>query len=477
MKHKGSFLLVYAVLLLFGLTGVSLCVFAEKDSRASLTENRMLAGFPELTKETVADGSFMSGVEDFLGDGMYERDAIVSLSDSVIASFSLETAEEVLSAANAAIEEEVAGADPEGTEDASEDTEGAAVPAAETGIPGPASRSDVEMDVTFSVTLTPEKTETELPVETEPAKKKADLNELKECEIYYKKTDGTWEVMYTFSQKNLKNAVELLNTLRSLLPEDGRVFFTQIPFTPAWWHVYNGDYPGWASEVEDTLSPCTDEGIYMLNTYDILEPHLLAQEKLYFSTDHHWTPLAASYVADELLAMQGYPQWHFADCTVNHFTGFVGSLGKKAGALTDEIDIFVPMLPTESYVLDGKGNETEMPFMYTNRNKYSAYLGGTFGPWRRFVTGADANRRCLIISDSYSNAIIPFLTPYYDEIFAMNLSTDYITVNNAGFSIGELVSRYGIDEILLFPTTASGLNSVKMTKVIWQYIRLNGGKA
>ena len=90
MKRKLSFLLLYGTLVLFGGLGALLLLFGEKAPHASLTENRMLAGFPQLSAETVRDGDFMSGLESFLSDNMLERDKLVQAASRLTALFSLE---------------------------------------------------------------------------------------------------------------------------------------------------------------------------------------------------------------------------------------------------------------------------------------------------------------------------------------------------------------------------------------------------
>ena len=55
MKHKFSFLLIYGVMVLFGGLGVLLLFVGEKEPHPSQMENRMLAGFPTLSAETVKE--------------------------------------------------------------------------------------------------------------------------------------------------------------------------------------------------------------------------------------------------------------------------------------------------------------------------------------------------------------------------------------------------------------------------------------
>ena len=77
MRHRISFCLTYICIVLFGVLGVLLLVLGEKDPRESKSENRMLAGFPTFSLESVGDGSFMSGLESYLSDGLPSRERIV----------------------------------------------------------------------------------------------------------------------------------------------------------------------------------------------------------------------------------------------------------------------------------------------------------------------------------------------------------------------------------------------------------------
>lgn len=82
-KYRIAFIPIYLLLaLLLGL-GVLLCLTAPRESRASLKENRMLAGAPVLSWESVFSGEFMTGLESFLSDGMVERDRIIDASNQL----------------------------------------------------------------------------------------------------------------------------------------------------------------------------------------------------------------------------------------------------------------------------------------------------------------------------------------------------------------------------------------------------------
>ena len=111
MKRTLSFLLQYGTLVLFGGLGALLLLYGEKEPHASLTENRMLAGFPELSADTVKSGDFMSGLEEYLSDNMPERDWLVEQADLLMSRFSLDGPADEEAAENALYEQVMAMAD------------------------------------------------------------------------------------------------------------------------------------------------------------------------------------------------------------------------------------------------------------------------------------------------------------------------------------------------------------------------------
>ena len=53
------------------------------------------------------------------------------------------------------------------------------------------------------------------------------------------------------------------------------------------------------------------------------------------------------------------------------------------------------------------------------KDKYGMFLGGNYS-MLDIRTTADTTARLLLFKDSYANAVIPFLTPYYREIIVID---------------------------------------------------------
>lgn len=474
-KYRISFIPLYLLLtLLFGV-GILLCLYGEKESRVSDRENRMLAGFPEVSWETITDGTFMTGLESWLSDTMFERDAIIDASNDFMDAIALWIPEK---SDDEKLEEQVAAM--AGVEDEDSPT---AEPTAEPTIEPtqePVEVTTPEPSATPTPPPTPEVTEdasnpastqesASTPSSTPKVVKLTTVDH--DCTLWQERADGTVRTVYTFDKKAMQNAVEVLNAYRNLLPEDGKVYFAHIPFPGISHPLQNGMYVGWGSDVETTLEEYTQEGVVIVSVQEVLEQPLLDGEYLYFHTDHHWTPRAACYVAQALLATQGIAAADYEDYSYVHYTDFVGSTGSQPGYDKEPIDVILPLLPTTGYLIDKHGTEKEDVYMITTRHSYQAYLGSTRGPWRKFVTGADgAGRKCLVISDSYGNCFIPYLMPYYSEVHSVDLRADYFNLSKAGCTVGEYIEKYGIEEVYIILSTASGVNSGYMNNYLWKYL-------
>ena len=218
-------------------------------------------------------------------------------------------------------------------------------------------------------------------------------------------------------------------------------------------------------QIKDSLG----KAFQWVNVEDTLKKH--RAEEIYYHTDHHWTPRAACYVAQAILATQGISAASYEDYTYVHYKDFVGSGGPQNGYEREPIDVINPLLPTEGYLIDKNGQEKKDVFMITTRHSYQAYLGSTRGPWRKFVTGADGGgRKCLVISDSYGNCFIPYLMPYYSEVHSVDLRREYFDLKRGGCTVSEYIEQQGIDEVYFILSTASGINSGYMSNYLWKYL-------
>ena len=490
MKRKLSFLLLYGTLVLFGGLGALLLIWGEKEEHASLTENRMLAGFPTLSARGLKDGSFMSGIEEYLSDNVPERDSLVDGADAVMDLFSLDrkTEDELddeLAAQLAAFAQEGGAFEDLPEDDASE------IPPAPTAAPTdlpqgtPAAVIVPEPEPTPAPTDAPEpeptfETVTETPAPTaeptaEPTAAAAkDLSAIRDCTFNLTLKNGSRQLVYTFPKENIQRAVKVLNAYRAKLPEDGHMFFAQPPFSGIAFKLGNGTAIGWDGDLEDTVNAFADDGVYMVSVQKVLEQALLNKEYLYFNTDHHWTPRAACYVANACLEQMGIdprPYESYAFHTYKDFYGSAASTPKaRAGRRPDTLDVMITATPVKGYQVSWNRTEREAPLIYENNHTYMAFLGGTKGPWRRFETGVDSGRNCLVIGDSFGLAFVPFLSPYYETVIVTDVRDAYYEHVNARWTISQYMAENSVDDVYFVLSTASGVNTAGMFQSLLRYL-------
>jgi hypothetical protein len=457
MKNRVSFYLLYGMTVLLGGLGLLLLIFGQKTPHASERENRMLAGFPELSVSAVRDGSFMSGIESYLSDNVPDRDGIIEKTDLVLGRFSLAEAEDPDDALYREIEA-LAQQTP-----APADTFSPA-PTAEPETPVPTPAKDAEE--------TPQPAPTAEPVEA-PATEKKDLSDVPECTFTLTEKSGEKKLQYTFPKENVQKAIRLFNAYRALLPADGHVFFAQPPFPGLAGFLSRGECTGWDGDLEDVINAYADDGVYAVSVPKLLEQPLLSGEDMYLTTDHHWTPHAACYTANACVKQLGIDPRPYEDFSHRVITDFYGSASSSPGYRSkhapDVVDLLVPSTPVKGYRVFGDRSEREAPLI-CDEHSYKAFLGGTLGPWRRFETGVDCGRSCLVIGDSYSNVFVPYLTPYYETVHCMDPRQGYFDFAHAGWTISEYIAEHGIDDVYFVLSTASGVNSVGLIGNLLRYL-------
>ncbi len=460
MRHRISFYLTYACIVLFGSIGALLLLLGEKTPRASEAENRMLAGFPPLSAQTLADGSFMSGLESYLSDGMPGRDRIVT--DTAVWMNAL-----ALNRSAASEEDVFAAIEDISFEGGSTELPDLTAPPTETPSPISAEAPTAQVDAETQVSPAPTAAPTDAPTATPDVP-------VEDCHLRRTQKNGKVQIKQTFKKKNVQNAINVLNAYRAALPEDGRLFFTQSPFASTALTMQSGDYTDWDCDLEETLAAHTLPGVEIVSTIDVLQEPLQKGEDLYFKTDHHWKPRAACYLAQAMLARLGIHAPDYDTYSYRRYHSFYGSVVKihperKGSLKPDSIDVLVPNLPVTGCKIAWDRTETPCPYM-RDVGTYEAYMGGTSGPWRRYETGVDSGRKCLILGDSFTIVFLPYLTPFYEEVHYANYRPSNYRVGKIAWGASDYIRENGIDDVFIVVCTEDDINSPFWLEWMPQYL-------
>lgn len=163
-----------------------------------------------------------------------------------------------------------------------------------------------------------------------------------------------------------------------------------------------------------------DDAITVVDSIAPLRAH--KSEYIYYRSDHHWTSHGA-YIAFDTWKSATHPQDVQLD--YQHYkihSSFYGTLANTSAYYSktpDEIDLYVSK-DDPQYNVQYTTKKVTTTSLYdqdklSSANPYEVFLSGN-EPLIDIFTTVDTDRHLLVIKDSFANAFIPFLLPYYSQI-------------------------------------------------------------
>ena len=171
-----------------------------------------------------------------------------------------------------------------------------------------------------------------------------------------------------------------------------------------------------------------------------------ADEYIYYRTDHHWTSLGARYALEGLAAALELPCEGVSYERIPAAGGFYGTLASKTGLFraADTVELFVPKTDVSYYVLNpATGEKTGSLYreeFLTAKDKYAVFFGGN-APLTVLRTTAGTGRHLAVFKDSYANAMMQFIYPYFDEIVLIDPRSFYE-------DLGPVLRQYAVTDAL-----------------------------
>ena len=183
-----------------------------------------------------------------------------------------------------------------------------------------------------------------------------------------------------------------------------------------------------------------------------------AGEEIYYRTDHHWTTLGAFYGANAILEALGKETLKESDFTPESASDtFNGTLYSQSGIHwleSDSIEFWVEEegLTVLSWLT---GKEEQVPLYDRTylevKDKYSAFLGGNqpLCIIKNEALSEEAGK-ILLIRDSYSDALAPFLAQRYAEVHLVDLRYNRMPMSAYAQSndIDDVVVLYSIQNFI-----------------------------
>ena len=428
--------------ILCGVVGACMLLFANRSPVVSEEENRTLAGVPKLSLQALQEGQIDESFEQFLSDKFFLRRELVDGATALKHVFSALTVDELLN----------------------EEGDEVFVPARDLTEPEEAETQSNEL---ASEEVQPEEQEEQ----SETAASVIPTGD--SVSVWLDHVNGTKTALFTYSKEELKTTAETLNAYAALLPVGGKLHVLIAPRsqTANKLALHLDTESGWNSEVEPALQSLVSKNVVVHSAYDILQQSILGGEYIYFRTDHHWTARGAYIAANAMLSGEGYQTVPLTDYQQKSISGYLGSIylharNAKLKDLTDTIEVFYPLLPAQSYRVSNAYKKDELPVIDEEKTNYLVFLGGTYGPYRLLEGGYQTGRNMLMICDSFGNSIAPFFLPYYDNVYMVDFRDEYYTREEARGSVKDYIRKCDINDIYIVLSETNGIGSAYFTRML-----------
>ena len=202
------------------------------------------------------------------------------------------------------------------------------------------------------------------------------------------------------------------------------VYFGLIPTAASIWH---DKLPAGAPSADEkfwTESLYGRSGAINIDLASSLNAH--RQEYIFYRTDHHWTSLGAFYGANDILKAMGLEALDLSDYSPREVSSdFLGTNFSSSGAWWTDPDTIISYIPEDGKdVISNFTGREEPGRLYAPeylevKNKYAYFLGGN-QPLCVIRSQSDGPK-ILLIRDSYSACLSPFLTERFREVHLFDL--------------------------------------------------------
>lgn len=422
LERRVSFIVLAFLTLSFSI--LTLLMLLLPRSTESKIEKREMK-FPEFSLQNYFSGEYTAGIGTFFTDTVPMRDSLKNAGNNFKAIFGLPQAEGTVQFVgkvnkvdklDPASEAQPTPGNPEPLSSGSDD------PAEPSAAPVGAPQIDLEGAAGRNM-------ETQATPTAAPAK--VDIADDYDYEngIILVKTDGHYRGLELFGGGTGDTYAQALNDLYNQVGGSVNIWSMPAPkasefYTPANAQEFNASQ----SECFDRTAALLNPGIHSLNICPTLAAH--ADEPIYCRTDHHWQPLGAYYAAKAFAEAANLPFDDISTYQSGKIEDFVGSIYSLAGLaeLLNDPEDFVYYRPSKSYT--AAYYDTSFDFLWDEDDFFQegasgsdAYLYNLGGD--SYVVKGDTQvqngRRVLIVKDSYGNAIPPFLTSSFQQIYVVDM--------------------------------------------------------
>lgn len=274
----------------------------------------------------------------------------------------------------------------------------------------------------------------QLPQQTEPAEKAEQLGNV----ILI--GDRAMDVPY-MNKSTIVSYAQAVNSIADALGSDVKTYLMPVPndaefYTGSEYHTGNFSQLAMFKLCKENL----DSNVTYVDAYSVLAEH--TDEYIYFRTDHHWTHLGAYYAYTAICDSMRLTPVNREDFDTGKWENFLGSMYTYLSGYSqspvlrnnpDTVHYWKPSVDCTTYYYSNT-NLTDGVLMGTicrvpeeESNKYLTFMGGDHPI--TIITTATEGPCIMLIKESYSNALISWLTNHFSKIVLVD-PREYFLVNN-----------------------------------------------
>lgn len=226
--------------------------------------------------------------------------------------------------------------------------------------------------------------------------------------------------------------------------------YAELPYKVQGSKEYPAGVPDYGNRNADGIMKILlSKSVQSMDFRDIMKDKNIETTESFFKTDQHWKPETALWAAGELSKKLSQVDSEWKDCPEYrnsnnyrmeyHSDLFLGAIGKKIGSAyagKDDFNMPIPIfentiryrVPRQEDSIDRTG-DFEIAFIESNNlkndpfkvNTYAAYCDGDH--YKEKITNKKAlnKRNILLIRDSFSGTLMPYLALYTKNITTLDL--------------------------------------------------------
>ena len=444
------------LVLLFGIAA-GMLIFERPT--VSYEENRTLAAMPEWSVESYLSGKYTSGVAEHYNDTVPFRSTLKGWVQSIRKYMGLSSSAVIHGNMQAIPADQAAEKD--------ENASAAATTAPASATTAAASAATTAKVTSLTALTTVEETTTTAAEEETESDEPEREGEISNNILIVNKRGimlfGGWETMG-------ENYARILNRYKTEMP-DINMYSLVVPTVCSYYTPEDFQYLITSEKANIDYINQSLVDVVPVDVYGALEKH--KDEPIFMRTDHHWSGLGAFYAAEALSAEARVPFAPIEEYEKHSKDDYVGTLYGYSNdiILKENPEEFFWYVPKANFVTTFYNNSYENGFQadfFMNLDNcapvsyYMVYMTGD-DHIVHLETDVHNGRNICVIKDSYGNAMIPWLTSSFDNIYVVDMR--YFRLNIKNF-----VRQMGVTDIAFCMNTfsANGANAQKMEDILVQ---------